>query len=381
MEKRDVKEAIFDSEKKKMLGDMAESMVRAGVKKAGIDCDNAINRLNQVDTAGIVDIHCHAPLCSIDFGLISDIPTGIPSTCHDFVLNHSSSRFVLSIFPEEEKLVNNIYGRLRKHHRKCCIGEKSQYMIPDVFVSEFMPYYNEQLTVHLQSVKDQIKKSYSERLTEFATQVLDVSEGIFSGKKNGPETINNIHCQLDYFKNMSVNSYLSKLNVDLETNFPSNIISDPDLRDFFIRERQAYLISGVNDFCYSICERLWEGITSYLITINNPNVTSTLPVEHSKTALRNKCDVAEKNNVAQFPFITEAISYARSAIKELDVSDANDFLVGALSLLYCSIRDLELPNNDSSKWTAGSDSSKSLFKQLKLPKNVPSWLTVDLLLD
>ena len=37
MEKRDVKEAIFDSEKKKMLGDMAESMVRAGVKKAGID--------------------------------------------------------------------------------------------------------------------------------------------------------------------------------------------------------------------------------------------------------------------------------------------------------------------------------------------------------
>lgn len=133
---------------------------------------------------------------------------------------------------------------------------------------------------------------------------------------------------------MSVNSYLSKLNVDLETNFPSNIISDPDLRDFFIRERQAYLISGVNDFCYSICERLWEGITSYLITINNPNVTSTLPVEHSKTALRNKCDVAEKNNVAQFPFITEAISYARSAIKELDVSDANDFLVGALSLEY-----------------------------------------------
>ena len=379
MKEKKEMEAIFDSEKKKALGDLAESMVKAGVKKAIIDYDDAINRLNQVDAAGVVEIHCHAPLCSINFGKVSDIPTGIPESCHDFVLDHSSSKFVLSIFPKEEKEINNIYGRLRKHHRSCCIGEKSQYMIPDVFVKDFMPYYNKQVTVCLQEIKDQIRKTYNERVNEFSSKVLDVLHGIFS--ESDEVIVNNIKIQLDYFKNMSVDAYLSKLNVDLEADFPADIIPDPNLREFFIKERQAYLISGVNDFCYSISERLWESILAYLITINNQNVSSTLPVNHSKSALRNRCDAAEKNNVAQFPFITEAISYTRSAINEFDVSDANDILVDALSLLYRSIRDLELPNEDKSRTRDKNPRIDAGFKLLKLPKDVPSWLTIDLLLD
>lgn len=104
-------------------------------------------------------------------------------------------------------------------------------------------------------------------------------------------------------------------------------------------------------------------------------------VKKAIIALRNRCDVAEKNNVAQFPFITEAISYTRSAINDFDVSDANDLLVDALSLLYRSIRDLELPNEDKSKTRDKNPRIDAGFKLLKLPKDVPGWLTIDLLLD
>ena len=56
-------------------------------------------------------------------------------------------------------------------------------------------------------------------------------------------------------------------------------------------------------------------------------------------------------------------------------------LVDALSLLYRSIRDLELPNEDKSRTRDKNPRIDAGFKLLKLPKDVPSWLTIDLLLD
>lgn len=374
--------AIKTSIMKQKLGELAQSFRAAGEEKANIDYDNLIGQLNQIETAGSVIVHCHIPSCRVYLGKVSDIPRGLSESCCDFVDNHSSNDFTLSIFPDAEREIGKIFGRIRKCLVNKSIG-KSKYMTPDVFKSEFMPFYNEQVCIHLKNIKDKIRDQYSDCIEEFSKDVIEAATVIYN---NDPIVIHNIMQQIDYFKNLKVESYLSRIHTELDTTFPENIIEDKELRDFFISEKKQYLVSCINDICFELSKDLWDSIFSYVITINKPDIESTISCGHSRFFLDKNCTRIEKNNIAKFPFIKDAISLTRLALKETDVSEANEILLSALSKLYHAIEDLDLPVDSSKIKNPAKSNGVSMnittHKSLCLPSDkLPSWLTLDTILE
>ena len=144
--------------------------------------------------------------------------------------------------------------------------------------------------------------------------------------------------------------------------------------------------SCINDICFELSKDLWDSIFSYVITINKPDIESTISCGHSRFFLDKNCTRIEKNNIAKFPFIKDAISLTRLALKETDVSDANEILLSALSKLYHAIEDLDLPVDSSKIKNPAKSNGVSMnittHKTLCLPSDkLPSWLTLDTILE
>lgn len=220
-------------------------------KNSAVSAEAMAEAFTVSETIRKVKVSFHMPGCSIHLGKSSSLKNA--EEYKDF-LEKNGNNLILEMFPKEYGELRSIRTSLVKCRQKYSIG-RSDYMPLSAFKDSFLPFLQEK-TKRVDEIKDSIRLSYKAILESFSETALEVCEELC------PDNLNFVSEQLAYFSSRSIEEFLSKIHVDLETDFEAKQMDRSEYEALLTECKNNAILSNVS----SIVEGLFSGLADALLS-------------------------------------------------------------------------------------------------------------------
>lgn len=338
---------------------MAANLQAAEIMRERLEKNNDFNPEEMAkayrDAATIkrVEVHIHGTGCKVSIGSINKhLSEEAKETLRKYGRDMS-----LCVFPELDRKINSIGASLRNEIGKYRLAGTSLMDITTL-KEEFFPVLRKKQE-EIEEMKASLATYYDKALNEFREAVNSLCDEtcVSNGEKK------TIMDSVGQITNISYDTYMSRIGIDLDTDFTDEELSGETSYDKEVgrylseMKRQAAIQQGVS-LVKDFIQRLWAGLVDYITSVDDvEDLSEGKRVLNARNKLRKESERIKRENIYGIPIVTEiaekAISIAKNVVKDETIDDT----FSALATIW--------------------GQSKDFGMGMSIPEKAPSWLTAE----
>lgn len=287
-------------------------------------CEESINK---------VKVHISKGYVRICLGNIKDLNIqGLDSDEKEFG-EKSGNNYIVTAFSEQFKKIASIENSIRKYRDNFSVGH-SDYMQLTTFEEEFFPLFDEKKD-SFDEVINEIGQIYDQEIASFTSKVRSLSS------KACPNKLLEIEREIRRINSVSVNDFLAKFEMGLETNFDISQVGDQKLKEIIEESNKAFVKRTFAQFQKGMIQELFNATAVFYKGVNGCLTESLLTLKKTKENIRKAAVKVQRDNVGNLPFISQAIKDMIELSESCFKTVALDKAYELLAILYGKALDLE----------------------------------------
>lgn len=301
-----------------MTKEVLEDIIESGIEPT----DEELSAVYKMKDLKTVDIHCSSTELYVNLGKISNI-INLSKDDKESVEN-SSNCCIINMFPKERKKIKSLFQLIR-NKRKDLSAWGSKVMSRELFVKEFLPYYQNILKQLCEVIED-MRIGFDTEFERFSTLVNSVCEGL------SPEVKALAKSQLDNISKAPALHY----NILLETTFSEDDIDvaedeEEKLRRFLTKAKKAYVKDSFKNSAILCLKDLSSVIVKYLTKTDGKEEPSDKATSNLRKAYKDTLTKSEILAPTQRDFVLLVLKEMDKAIEESMVENQLIYLVTPLA--------------------------------------------------
>lgn len=319
-----------------MTREVMDDIISSGIEPT----DEELSSVYKMKNLKTVDIHCSGTELYVNLGKISGVIA--LSQEEKEGVDKSSNNYIINMFPNERKKIKSLFQLIR-NKRKELSAWGSKVMSKDLFVKEFLPYY-ENILEKLTEVVEDMRIGYASEYARFSTLVRGVCDKLPEDTKALAES------QLKHIEKGVALRY----NILLETSFSEDDIPEDEdaIKEFLTKAKKAYVKDAFKNSAILCLKELSSVIVKYISKTDDKEMPTDKAISMLKKAYEDTLTKSDILAPTQRDFVLLVCKELDKAISEKYVENQIIYLVTPLAWIERELEKFEeaVDLSDAPKW-------------------------------